>query len=228
MSDNIVHLEGFAEPLKSHRIYCVGSPNLLPSLVRSRLALVDGEVAHRGRKALFIQEGFAHSAWLLRMKWDAVFVLKEALDLRLGLTYISNAQKPVRLVWAGAEPASSVFQHLSRVEGLTLISLGINVPNHPDWWDAVFWTHDTSLESIEPFLLYRLGAATMGKYNLNSVMKEIKASEVGLVWSSIRESDKSGSLYWFDPAEGGGGTALYTRQEATDILQSVADSIANM
>jgi hypothetical protein len=161
------------------------------------------------------------------MKWDAVFVLKEALDLRLGLTYISNAQKPVRLVWAGAEPASSVFQHLSRVEGLTLISLGINVPNHPDWWDAVFWTHDTSLESIEPFLLYRLGAATMGKYNLNSVMKEIKASEVGLVWSSIGESDKSGSLYWFDPAEGGGGT-LYTRQEATDILRSVADSIAGL
>jgi len=220
---DVLRLEGFAENLKSKRLYCVGSPNLLPALIRSRIEIVDGEVAHRGRKVLFVQEGFAHGTWLLRMKWDAVFFLKDAQDLRLGLTYITNAQKPVRLVWGGAEPSAQVFQHISKCEGLTLISLGINVPNHPDWWDAVFWTHDTSLESIEPFLQYRLGSAILAKYNLRSVLKEIQASEVGLVWSVIGETG-SGSLYWFDPAEGT-TKSLYNADEAAEILRSVADSI---
>ena len=225
MSDDVIRLEGFAEDLKSRRIFCVGSANLLPSLVRSRLAIVDGEVAHRGRKVLFIQEGFVHATWLLRMKWDAVFVLRDATDLRLGLTYVSNTHRPVRLVWGGAEPAAQVFQILSRVEGLTLIGLGLAVPNHPEWWEAVYWTHDTHLGSIELFLNTRMGAQIVARYNLGSVLKEIQASEVGLVWSSIGESDKSGSLYWFDPSEGGGTGALFTPQEAVEMLRSVADSI---
>jgi hypothetical protein len=57
-------------------------------------------------------------------------------------------------------------------------------------------------------------------------MKEIQASEVGLVWSSIEETDANGGLYWFDPAEGAGGSSLYTSQEAADILRSVADSLS--
>ena len=53
---DVLRLEGFAENLKSKRLYCVGSPNLLPALIRSRIEIVDGEVAHRGRKVLFVQD----------------------------------------------------------------------------------------------------------------------------------------------------------------------------
>ena len=74
----------------------------------------------------------------------------------------------------------------------------------------------------------RLGASTLAKYNLRSVLKEIKASEVGLVWSSIRESDKHGSLYWFDPNEGITQESLYSLKDAADILRTVADSIGAM
>jgi len=220
-----IRLEGFAESLKSYKIYCVGTPTLLPQLVRSRLACIDTEVAHRGRKVLCVQEGSPYMSWLIRMKWDALFVLKDAVDMRLALTYVVSEQKPVRLVWAGGEPSSAFLSQIERQEQITLVGFSTSAPQHA-YWNAIFWTHDINMEELESPLTARLGSNTLAKYNLRSVMKEIRASEVGLVWSSIRESDKHGSLYWFDPSEGAAQSALYSMQESADILRMIADSIS--
>jgi hypothetical protein len=219
-----LNLEGFAETLKGHRLFCVGTKNLA-TLVRSRMALIDTEVAHRGRKILCVQEGSTQTGWLLRMKWDAIFCIREAQDLRLALTYITNCTKPARVVWGG-EPSATVFQALARCDGLTLIGFGATPPRLQEW-DTIFWSHDAVYDEIEPCLMARLGALNTGKYNLRSVLKEIQASEVGLAWSNIGDSDKRGSLYWFDPSEGLTG-AIYSPQEAVDILRAVADSIGGL
>lgn len=216
-----LNLEGFAEALKNHRIFCVGTKHLA-ALLRSRIGLVDTEVAHRGRKILCVQEGSADSGWLLRMKWDAVFCVRETQDLRLALTYMTNCVKPARVVWGG-EPSATVFQALAACQNLTLIGFGPVAPRQQEW-DTVFWTHDSLYDEIEPCLLQRLGALNTGKYNLRSVLKEIKASEVGLVWSNIGDTDKRGSLYWFDPSEGLSGS-LFSPKDAVEILRAVADSI---
>lgn len=224
--EDVIRLEGFAEPLKGKRVFCVGSAKLLPALVRSRLALLDGEAAHRGRKILLVQDGTPQPiGWLSQLKWDARFQIRDTQDLRLALTVVTNAAKPVRVVWAGGEPAASVIQVLARTDGVSIVGLGTEAPRSTDW-DAIFWTHDMSLEAIEPALYSRMGAALVGKYNLKSVMREIQASEVGLVWSSIGETDKRGSMYWFDPAEGASHAATYSPQEAAELLRSIADSIA--
>lgn len=225
MTEPEVRLEGFAENLKGHRLYCIGSPALLPGLVRSRLAILDTEVAHRGRKVLFLSDATPHAAWLLRMKWDAVFVIHDMNDLRLGITYVTNAGRPVRLVWAGpTEPTGQVFAAISRVEGLTVLGFGMSHPTSAEW-NAVFWTHDISQTTLEPTLQQRLGPGLTAQYNLRSVLREIQASEVGLVWSRIEEKDMRGTLGWFDPAEGAISSALYTPHEAADLLRSIADSL---
>lgn len=220
-----VRLEGFAENLKGHRVYCIGSPAKLPALVRSRLAILDTEVAHRGRKVLFLQDHSAYTAWLMRMKWDAIFVVHDALDLRLGLTYVTNAAKPVRLVWAGGEPGNPVFAALARAEGVSVLGFGVQQPQAGDW-EAIFWTHDVSAEMIEPCLNTRMGYSLVAQYNVRSVLREIAASDVGLVWSTIGEKRGNGSLYWFDPAEGAGVSSVYTPIEAAELLRSVADFIS--
>jgi len=217
-----VRLEAFGERLKGYKIYCVGSPSLLPTLLRSRLSVLDSEVAQRGRKVLITQE--THP-WLQRMKWDAIFIVKDSSDLRLALTYVTNCAKPVRLVWASGEPSMQVLNHLSKCEGLSLIGLGSMAPKLADW-DAIFWTHDTNNDMIESALLPRMGSAETGKYNISSVLKEIRGSELGLVWSSIGESDKKGYLYWFDPVEGSGGS-LFSYEESAELLRSIADSITS-
>ena len=197
MESDTIHLEGYGESLKSRKFYCIGSPKHLPTLVRSRVAVLDGEVAHRGRKCLIMLENSANSTWLLTMKWDAVFIIHDTADLRLAITYLMHAPKPTRIVWSGTEPSQNVFQHLSNIEGITIIGLGSSAPLLADW-DAIFWTHDCQYDMIEPVLQRRMGLQALSKYNLKSVLKEIYTSEVGLVWSSIGETDKRVSLYWFD------------------------------
>ena len=224
MESDTIRLEGYAEQMKSRKIYCIGTPKNLPTLVRSRMVMLDGELAHRGRKCLILQDGSANSTWLLAMKWDAVFLVRDAGDLRLALTYVIHAPKPLRLVWSGGEPVFNVFQHLSKVEGVTMIGLGTANPTSQEW-EAIFWSHDSVYDGIELVLQRRLGQALLEKYTLKSVLKEIQSSEVGLVWSAIGETDKRGSLYWFDPSEGGGGTT-YSLKEAAEILHSIADAFS--
>ena len=219
-----IRLEGFAEHLKNKRVYCVSAEASLPLIVRSYIATLDTEVAHRGRKALFIQEGAQAMPWLLRMKWDAIFYLRESQDLRLALTYVVNAAKPVRIVWAGGEPSSAVFQNIAKHDSISLFGFGAAAPQSLDW-DAIFWK-GVEAEQIEPVLHARLGIQTTDKYHLKTVLKELKSSELALVWSSIGESDKRGSLYWLDPSEGSSQTAAYSYEDAADILRTIADSLS--
>ena len=218
-----IRLEGFAEHLRNRKVYCVGADAGLPLLVRSYIATLDTEVAHRGRKALFIQEGCTATSWLLRMKWDAIFYLRESQDLRLALTYAVNAAKPMRIVWAGGEPSTAVFQHIAKQDGVSLFGFGAQVPQSSEW-DAIFWK-GAEMEQIESALHSRMGTYTTEQYHLKTVLKELKSSELALVWSSIGESDKRGSLYWFDPSEGSNQSAVYSHEEAADILRTIADSL---
>lgn len=220
-----IRLEGFAEPLKHGRTFCVGTPNALPALLRSRLELLDGEVAHRGRKILILQEGCTTAPWLFRLSWDAVFQVRDAQDLRLALTVATHAVKPVRVVWAGGEPPAAAFQALARCEQCSLLGFGTAAPAASDW-TTVYWSHDMKQEAIEPVVQQRMGALAPTSNALRATLREIQASEVGLVWSNVGESDRRGSLYWFDPAEGGRGShALYTPVEAAEVLRSIADSL---
>jgi hypothetical protein len=224
MSSEDIRLEGFAEPLRGKKLYCIGATESNTQvLLRSCISTLDIEVAHRGRKVLFIQEGCSAINWLLRMKWDAIFHLRDNQDIRLALTYIMNAAKPVRFVWAGGEPPAAVFHYLSKHDAISFIGFGVNYPKSTEW-DAIFWK-GMEAEQIEPLLQSRIGIQMTEKSHLKTVLRELKASDLSLVWSSIGESDKSGSLYWHDPSESI-QASTYSPEEAADILRMIADSLS--
>jgi hypothetical protein len=58
-----------------------------------------------------------------------------------------------------------------------------------------------------------------GVTGLRSVLKELRGSQVGLVWSIIE--DKRGSLYWYDPSEGAEKVGL-DLADAASVLTEVA------
>jgi hypothetical protein len=225
MASDDIRLEGFAEHLKGRKIYCVANEANIQQLVRSCVSSLDTEIAHRGRKALFIQDGCKATSWLFRMKWDAIFYLREAQDIRLALTYVVNAAKPVRVVYAGGEPSSAIFQYLSKQDAISLIGFGLSVPKSTEW-DAIFWK-GVDAENIEPLLYQRIGIQTTEKYHLKTVLKELKSSELALVWSSIGESEKNGSLYWHDPSDAT-QASTYSPEETADILRTIADSLSRV
>lgn len=225
--EETLRLEGFSESLRGYRTYIVASqPKAAELALRCRMTALDAEVAHRGRRVLLFQGGVPPK-WLVgaHMSWDAVFALKDQQDLKLALTYLQHATKPVRAVWAGGEMGQGVLGALGRIEGLTLLGVGAKAPvASAEAWQAVFWAPGAAVEEVEPAVHAHLGHA--GTTGLRPVLKELAASEVGLVWSSIRESDKRGALYWWDPAEGVDTKPHVDATEAAETLRAVADMLS--
>jgi len=104
------------------------------------------------------------------------------------------------------------------MDGLTFIGLGDKAPIHPEW-QAIFWSSEAAQEDVEPVIQGRMGQT--GLTGLRSVLKELRGSQVGLVWSSIEE-DKKGALYWYDPSEGAEQGSSLDLAEAAATLTEVA------
>jgi hypothetical protein len=102
---------------------------------------------------------------------------------------------------------------------VTLIALGEKAPRGPDW-QMIFWAPDAAQEVVEPCILGRMGQ--LGASGLRSILKELRASSVGLVWSSVGETDSRGGLYWYDPAEGVDLATQIDLHEAAAVLTEVA------
>ena len=215
-----LRLEGFSESLRGRRCFCV-SPNSAQTrqFLTGRLAVLNTEVAHRGRKILVYHAAAAPPKWLVQLGWDSFFHIKDVQDLKLAITMIQHTARPTRVVWAGSEPPQSVMALVSKMDGVTLLGLGDRAPNHPEW-QAIFWSSDVTQEDVEPLIQARMGVA--GLTGLRSVLKELRGSQVGLVWSTIDEAEKKGALYWYDPSEGAEQGASLDLAEAAATLTEVA------
>jgi hypothetical protein len=219
MSDT-VRLEGFAAPLKGQRLWICGPAETLGQQVQGRLGVLEEELLNRGRKVLVIQNATAiPMMWTNKVQWDATFRIKETQDLRLALTYIQNAVRPVRVVWVGEEPPVAVLTAINSPE-ITFIGAGTTTPRLP--WTAVFWHTTCEQVKIEEGLMPRLGSQALSALNLSSVLRELKASQVGLVWSSIGETDKTGSVYWYDSEETNQQTSM-TTADMSALLHEIGD-----
>ena len=219
MSDTI-RLEGFAAPLKGQRLWVCGPAETLGKQIQNCLAILEEELINRGRKVLVIQNAKDFPMmWSNKIQWDATFRIKETQDLRLALTYIQNAVKPVRVVWVGEEPPAAVLTAINSPE-ITFIGAGTMTPRLP--WTAVFWHTTCEQAKIEEGLAPRLGSQGLSALNLSSVLRELKATQVGLVWSSIGESDKTGSVYWYDSEEANQQTNM-TPADMSALLHEIGD-----
>ncbi len=155
-----------------------------------------------------------------KMKWDAVFRVRDTHDLRIAASYIQNATKPSRIVWVGDEPPAAFLTVLNDPE-MTFICCSTGNPKLMVW-TAIYW--DISVieqKTIEEALLHRLGLSGMTSLNLPALLKELKAFELSLVWSSIGESNKAGGVYWVDTNESKSGPETIQAGEAVEYLRDV-------
>ncbi len=216
-----VRVEGFGGSLKGQKLWIVGEEHLLPN----RLHVLELELLGRGRRILILADGRKYiPRWALTIEWDAVFKIKDALDLRLALTYVTNATKPVRIVWLGDEPTPAIMSKL-HVHDSTFLGFGNNKPQQS--WDAIFFSGLLDKVKIEDVLMSRMGSARLLHFNLSSVIPELRAAKAGLVWSSHNEAERSGHLYWYDIAEGEPPSEPFDMTEAANFLRELADRIAS-
>ena len=194
-----LRLEGFSESLRGRRSFCVStSVGQSQLFLKGRLATLNTEVAHRGRKILVFHGTAAVPKWLVQLGWDSFFHVKDTQDMKLALTSIQHAARPTRVFWVGSEPPQSVLALVAKMDGMTFVGVGDRAPIHPEW-QAIFWSSEVGHDDVEPVIQARMGA--VGLTGLRSVLKELRGSQVGLVWSTIDETEKRGVLYWYDPSE---------------------------
>ncbi len=216
-----VRVEGFGNGLRGEKIWLVGLDTLLPN----RLHVLEQELLGRGRRVLILADGRKHiPRWATKLEWDAIFQIRDGVDLRLAITYVTNGVKPMRVVWCGDEPSQAILKAMV-VPEVTFIGHGCSLPKGD--WSAIFFSGEMDPTRIEEALISRMGSGKLSRLNLKSVIPELRAVKAGLVWSSIGEPDKAGAVYWYDIAEGEPPHEPFDATEAADFLREIADRIAS-
>ncbi len=216
-----VRVEGFGSTLRGEKLWIVGSEQLLPN----RLHVLDQELLGRGRKVLILADGRKHiPRWASKLEWDAIFCVRDGVDLRLAITYVANGVKPMRVIWIGEEPSPQILKAMV-VPEVSFLGYGASHPKGD--WNAIFFSGEMEAARIEEALISRMGSARLSHLNLKSVVSELRAVKAGLVWSSIGEPDRAGAVYWYDIAEGEPPQEPFNAVEAAEFLRDIADRICS-
>lgn len=216
-----VRVEGFGNALRGEKVWLIGSESLIPN----RLHVLEQELLGRGRKVLILADSRKHfPRWATKMEWDAIFRIRDGVDLRLAITYVANGIKPIRVVWCGDEPSQAILKAMVIPE-VTFLGHGTTHPKGD--WNAIFFSGELEASRIEEALISRMGSAKLSHLNLKSVVSELRAAKAGLVWSSIGESEKAGSVYWYDITEGEPPSEPFHPMEAAEFLREIADKICS-
>jgi hypothetical protein len=214
-----VRVEGFGSTLRGHKIWVVGDETLVPN----RLHVLEQELLGRGKRVLILADGRKHiPRWANTFDWDVIFRVRDGFDLRLAITYVQNAAKPTRVVWLGEEPSPQVLSKIA-IHDVSLIGFGSTHPRAD--LDVIYFGGGMEAGRIEDVLMPKMGASKLAGLNLKSVIPELRAVKAGLVWSSIGEPERSGSVYWYDIGEGDAPPEPFNPIEAAHLLKEVADRL---
>ena len=216
-----IRLEGFSSPLKGQRLWICGSPKTVGQIAASRLSVLEEELLGRGRSILLQYNTRDISMrWTQKLKWDAVFRIRDTHDLRIAAQYIQTAAKPTRIVWVGDEPPAAFLSVLNDPES-TIFCVSTANPKLAVW-NAIFWDIESvDQKIIEEALVHRMGLSAVSSLNLSVLLKELKTFELGLVWTSIGESNKAGAVYWVDNNDGKNTVESIQPNEAIEYLRDV-------
>lgn len=216
MSESTFTLEAYSIPIRKQKIYCVGDLKHIDKSFTVLLKMYSDEVLRRNKIVLIFSDSYLkHQPKFIRNTFiDAIFRVRDNQDLRLAYTYIQHTSKPLIVLWYGISVPNVLFE---TKDDITLISGGINPKsdyttilwNTSSTYDEVFGTIGTKLKDLD----------------IKTILNETKASDVSLVWSSIGDMDKKGSLYWFDLNSIKDIHPTVNLSQASDYLRTLADAL---
>lgn len=237
-----LRLEGFDAPLRGKRLLIVGPQDLW----LTRFGIIESDALYKGHNILVIQDNIGHSGHmphgqkgthsssardytlLHKRRWDAVFRVKEAFDYQMLATYVQNAAKPVRILWALPPTLGTtetvpkgLWQRWSG-QDITLIGGTENGVLGGVDWQAILFALRTDPTVIDRVLIAKGSGLSQG---LRQHLSELAGSGAALAWTNIDEADERGGLNWYDPSEGAKGD-WFTNKEAADLLEMLSKWVA--
>jgi hypothetical protein len=216
MSESTIQLEAYSIPIRKQKIFCVGDLYNLDKSYNYLLHLYSEEVLRRNKIVVIFSDTFLkhQPKYLKNIYIDAIFRIRETQDLRLAYTYIQNCSKPLIVLWYGYDIPAAIFQSK---DDITLIAGGTFPRND---FNSIFWSTKASYDEVSVIL-----GSKMKDIDTKTILNETKASDVSLVWSSIGESEKRGSLYWFDFNSIKSSQPSINYAQASEYLRTLADAL---
>jgi hypothetical protein len=229
-----LRLEGFDAPLRGKRLLVVGPQDLW----LTRFGILESDALYKGHNILVIQDnssGFGGQqrnmvsqgrdySLLHRRRWDVVFRVREAFDFQMLATYVQNAAKPVRVLWAlppilgTVESVPKGLWQRWQGQDITLMGGTENGVIGGVEWQAILFALRSEQTVVDRVLASRGSGLGQG---LRQHLSELAGSGAALAWTNIDEADERGALNWYDPSEGAKGD-WFTKKEAADLLAMVA------
>ena len=216
MSDSTIQLEAYSIPIRKQKIFCVGNLKHIDKTFHSLLQVYSEEVLRRNKIVVIFSDSFLkHQPKFLRSTFvDATFRIRDTQDLRLAYTFIQNTSKPLIVLWYGSSIPNIIFD---TKEDITLLVGGLMPKNE---YTSIVWNTSSSYDEVHSIIGLKLK-----DIDVKTILNETKASDVSLVWSSLGDLDKRGSLYWFDLNSGKDLQSSINYTQASEYLRTLADAL---
>ena len=210
-----MRIESLDVQFRGHRTLIVGSVDL----ALQRFALLESSYAYKGKNILVVQEGqvgLGHPL-VFRKRWDCIFRVKDAFDMQLLATYVSNAPKPSRVFWLTVGNTGDIPKALwSKWSGdISLIGCSEHGKIGGCEWETILFPLGYSFDQVERVL-------TRGNLlkDLKEHWSELLDAKAAVAWVS-----STNTMHWYDPSEHVYDAPLYSKEEASTILHSLAQWI---
>lgn len=213
-----MRIESLDVPFRGHRTLVVGSVEL----ALQRFSLLESSSAYKGKNILVIQEGqevtLGHPL-IFRKRWDVTFRVKDAFDIQLLATYVSNAPKPSRVFWLTLGNSGDIPRALWTrwSHDVSLIGCSDVGSINGCEWETILFPLGYPVEKVER-VLHGRGPPLLKE--LKDHWTELLEAKAAVAWVS-----STNSIHWYDPAENVYDAPLYTKEEAAAVLQSLASWI---
>ena len=216
MSDSTIALEAYSIPIRKQKIFCVGNLKQIDKIFFSLLQNYSEEVLRRNKIVVIFSESFLkHQPKFLRSTFiDATFRVRDTQDLRLAYTFIQNTSKPLIILWYGSSIPNILFE---TKDDITLLVGGLMPKNE---YTSIVWNTSSSYDEVHSIIGIKLK-----DIDIKTILNETKASDVSLVWSSVGDTDKRGSLYWFDLNSSKDLHSSINYTQASEYLRTLADAL---
>ena len=216
MNETTIQLEAYSIPIRKQKIYCVGELKQVDKSISALLNMYCDEVIRRNKTVVIFSDSYLkHQPKFLRNTFiDATFRVRDTQDLRLAYTFIQNTSKPLLIIWYGVSIPNVIFE---TKDDITLISGGLMPKNE---YNSIFWNTTSSYDDVNSIIGLKIK-----DINVKTILNETKASDVSLAWSSVGDSDKRGSLYWFDLNSIKDIQPSINYDQASEYLRTLADAL---
>jgi hypothetical protein len=216
MNETTIQLEAYSIPIRKQKIYCVGELKQVDKSISALLNMYCDEVIRRNKTVVIFSDSYLkHQPKFLRNIFiDAIFRVRDTQDLRLAYTFIQNTSKPLLIIWYGVSIPNVVFE---TKDDITLISGGLMPKNE---YNSIFWNTTSSYDDVNSIIGLKIK-----DIDVKTILNETKASDVSLAWSSVGDSDKRGSLYWFDLNSIKDIQPSINYDQASEYLRTLADAL---